>query len=341
MNITHIGIDLAKSTFSVHGIDAQGHTRLQRTVSRSQLSSVLANVPACTVAMEACGGAHHWARTLRQYGHQVRLIHPRLVKPFVKSHKNDRNDAQVICEASVRPSMRFVAVKTVEQQGELTLHRARQLLSTQRTALMNQLRALLHEFSIVCAQGAPALRRCVAGVLEGGEVELPGLALETFAELYEQWDEFEQRLSRYDARIQARVKADEQAKRLMQVPGIGPISASATLATVGDIRSYDNARQFAAALGLVPRHYATGGKTRYGRITKRGDAYLRTLLIHGARAALRTAHRRNDAVSGWALELKARRATNKAVVALAAKHARIIWAMLARDQDFQPRALSA
>jgi len=341
MNITHVGIDLAKSTFSIHGIDAKGHTLLQRTVSRAQLPQVVANLPACTVTLEACGGAHHWARTFRTHGHQVQLIHPRFVKPFLKSHKNDRNDAQAICEASLRPSMRFVAVKSVEQQAHLTVHRARQLLSTQRTALMNQLRALLHEFGIVCAQGAAPLRRRLLEVLELACTELPDVARQTFAELYEQWGEFDRRLARYDARIKTAARSDERAQRLMTVPGIGPLSASATLATVGDIGTYDNARQFAAALGLVPRHYATGGKTRYGRITKRGDAYLRTLLIHGARAALRTAHRRHDAVSRWALELKARRGTNKAVVALAAKHARIIWAMLAREQTFQPRTLGA
>ncbi len=336
MNVTHIGMDLAKSVFSVHGVDRHGHTRVQKTLRRAQVLAWFAQHAPCTVGLESCGGAHYWARELAKLGHQVRLINPRFVKPFLKSHKNDRNDAEAICEALMRPSMRFVAVKSAEQQAELSVHRARKLLATQRVAVMNQLRGLLSEFGLVAPLGPSALRRALPQWLEDPESALPGEARETFAELYAHWLDIERRLERYDTRISQMAKRNDMARRLMALPGIGPITATAIIATVGDMSVFDNARQFSAWLGLVPRHFATGGKTRYGRITKAGDAYLRTLLIHGARAALRTAPRRQDATSRWALALRERRGTNKAIVALAAKHARIIWAMLARDLDYQP-----
>ena len=249
-----------------------------------------ANLDPCTLGLEACAGAHHWARELSKLGHQVRLIHPRFVTPYRKSDKNDRNDAEAICEALTRPSMRFVAMKSPEQQALLSVHRARSLLSRQRIDLMNQIRGLLAE---------------------------------------------------YDRRLRLLARQNPITRRLMQLPGIGPLTATALVASAGDLSVFGNARQFAAWLGLVPRHYASGGKCRTGRITKRGDAYLRTLLVHGARAALRRAHRREDGLAQWALAVKDRRGPNKAAVALAAKHARILWAMLTREVDYQPRPVSA
>lgn len=341
MNITHIGIDLAKRVFCVHGVDERGRVGLTRELRRNQMNKFFAQLPACTIGMESCAGAHYWGRELRALGHEVRLIDARFVKPYRQSDKNDRNDAQAICEALMRPHMRFVAIKSVEQQAVLTLHRARALLSSERVALINHIRGLLAEFGIVVAQGPSALRKALPELLEDASNALPILARETFAELQERWRDQERRIANYDRRIQQLARQGEPAQRLMQLPGVGPITATAIVATVGDVAAFHSARQFAAWLGLVPRHYASGGKTRYGRITKRGDAYLRTLLIHGARAALRTAPRRNDALSQWAVQLQARRGVNKAVVALAARHARVIWCLLTRQCDFQPRALSA
>lgn len=341
MDITHLGIDLAKSVFSIHGVDEGGQVVLRRDLRRGQMLEFFAKLTPCTIGLESCGTAHHWARKLIGLGHQVRLIDPRLVAPYRKRDKNDRNDAEAICEALLRPNMCFVAVKSVEQQAVLVVHRARALLSAERVALMNHIRGLLSEFGLVVAQSPSALRRALPDILEDTDNELPMLARETFAELHERWLDCERRLARYDQRLKGLAQQAEAAGRLMQLPGIGPITATALLATVGDVSHFDNGRQFAAWLGLVPRHRASGGKTRYGRITKRGDAYVRTLLVHGARAALRSAARRNDALSRWALQVKARRGFNKAVVALAARHARILWAMLAHGSDYQPRALTA
>jgi transposase len=341
MNITHVGIDLAKHLFSVHGVDQRGRCHLRRDLRRSQMLKFFANLSPCVLGLEACASAHYWGQALGKLGHEVRLINPRFVTPYRKSDKNDRNDAEAICEALTRPSMRFVAVKAPEQQAVLSLHRARALLSTQRTALMNQIRGLLAEFGLIVAQGPSALRTRVPEILEDADNELPDLARETFAELYERWLDHERRLTDYDRRLQRMAGEDAATQRLLQLPGVGAITATALVASAGDLGVFRNGRQFAAWLGLVPRHYASAGKRRTGRITKRGDAYVRTLLVHGARAALRTAHRREDALSHWALALKERRGPNKAAVALAAKHARIIWAMLTREVDYQPRPVSA
>ena len=290
--------------------------------------------------MEACGSAHFWARELSRLGHQVRLLNPQFVKPYRRGHKNDHNDARAIAEAAAAPQMRFVAPKTVEQQSELVVHRVRALLAEHRKALMNSLRGLLVEFGIVAAQGAGPLREALGAVLEDGENGLSAEAREAFAEGYERLLDMDTRLARYDQRITAMARRNEAAKRLMTLSGVGRITATALLATVGDVAQFTCSREFAAWLGLVPRHFATGGRTRYGRITKRGDVYVRTLLVHGARSALRTAHRRDDALAHWALSVKDRRGANKAAVALAAKHARIIWALLSRQQNYHPRPLA-
>ena len=341
MKITHVGIDLAKQVFSVHGVDERGHCRLRRDLRRAQMLTFFANLAPCILALEACAGAHYWARELSQLGHQVRLIHPRFVTPYRKSDKNDRNDAEAICEALTRPSMRFVAVKSPVQQALLSVHRARSLLSRQRIDLMNQIRGLLGEFGLIVPQGPSALRKRLPEFLEDADNALPDIAREVFAELYDRWLDLERRLAEYDRRLRRLARQDPITRRLMQLPGIGPLTATALVASAGDLSVFGNARQFAAWLGLVPRHYASGGKRRTGRITKRGDAYLRTLLVHGARAALRSAHRREDGLGQWALAVKDRRGPNKAAVALAAKHARILWVMLTRGVDYQPRPVSA
>jgi len=335
MKITRIGLDLAKNVFEVHGVDKRDQAVLRKRLTRAKLRSFFAQLPPCLVAMEACGSAHFWARELRALGHEVRLIDARFVIPYRKGGKNDGNDAEAICEAAGRPSMRFVPVKSCEQQAVLTMHRARSLLVGERTALCNHVRGLLAEFGIVAAQGRATLRRELPSVLEDAENALPDLAREVFAELYERLADLDQRVAEYDRRVAALAKSTPVAQRLMLVPGIGPLTATAILATVGHGRDFHNGRQFAAWLGLTPRQHSSAGKTRLGRITKRGDRYLRTLLVHGARSALIRSRSCEHGHLRWANAVRERRGFNKAVVALAAKHARIVWAMLARDEDFR------
>jgi len=335
MNITHVGIDLAKTVFQVHAVDETGKTVVRRQLKRSQLLAYFAQLPACQVGMESCGGAHHWARELAALGHEAKLMAPQFVAPYRKGGKNDGNDAQAICEALGRPTMHFVAVKSAEQQAVLVVHRARELLVRERTALVNQVRGLLAEFGIVVAVGVAALRRRLPEVLEDGDNALPALVREVLGELQERLLDIETRVGHYDRRIAALAKEMEAAKRLMAVEGIGPVTATALVASVGDARVFGNARQFAAWLGLVPRQYSSGGKTRLGRITKRGDVYLRTLLIHGARALMRHLEGREDAKSRWVRAVHERRGFHKAAVALAAKNARIVWALLARGSEYR------
>jgi transposase len=336
MTITRIGIDLAKHVFQLHGVDERGHTVLRRQVSRTHLRPFVAQLQPCLIGLEACGSAHYWARELTKLGHDVRLMAPQFVAPYRKNDKNDGNDAEAICEAVGRPHMRFVPVKTGDQQAVLTVHRARQLLVAERTALVNQSRGLLAEYGLIVPAGLTALRRAWATLLEAAE--LPALAREVFADLADRLRALDERIAAYDRRVAQLARESEPTQRLMQVRGVGPVTATAAVATVGDARAFRNGRQLAAWLGIVPRQHSSGGTRRLGRITKRGDVYLRTLLIHGARTVLRQVSRRTDATSRWATALKARRGFNKAVVALAAKHARILWALLATGRDYQPAA---
>ncbi len=336
LHITRIGIDLAKQVFQVHGVDERGHTVLRRRLARSQVRAVLTQLPPCVVGLEACGSAHYWARELRALGHDVRLMAPQFVRPYRKNDKNDGNDAEAICEAVGRPQMRFVPVKDVGQQAVLTVHRARQLLIAERTALVNQSRGLLAEYGLIVPAGIGALRRAWPGLLEAPD--LPVLACEVFTDLADRLRAVDARIASYDRRVDQVARQTEPAQRLMQAPGIGPVTATALVATVGTAHAFKNGRQFAAWLGLVPRQHSSGGTRRLGRITKRGDVYLRTLLIHGARAVMRQLVRRTDATSRWVTALQARRGFNKAVVALAAKHARIVWALLATGRIYQPTA---
>lgn len=336
MHVTRIGMDLAKQVFQLHGVDERGHTVLRRRVSRSQLRLFFMPLRPCLVGVEACGSAHYWARELRALGHDVRLIAPQFVTPYRKNDKNDGNDAEAICEAVGRPHMRFVPIKTVAQQAVLTVHRARHLLIAERTAVVNQSRGLLAEYGLIVPAGIGALRRLWPSLLESPEI--PALAREVFTDLSDRLRALDQRIAAYDRRVDQLARETEPTQRLMQVPGVGPVTATALVATVGDARTFRNGRQLAAWLGLVPRQHSSGGTRRLGRITKRGDVYVRTLLIHGARAVMRQLARRTDATSRWVTALKARRGFNKAVVALAAKHARILWALLATGQPYQPAA---
>lgn len=331
MKITTIGIDLAKNVFQVHGVDARGKAVLNKPLKRAQMAAFFANLPPCLVGMEACAGAHHWARKLQSFGHTVRLMAPQFVKPYVKSNKNDAADAQAICEAVARPSMRFVAIKSVEQQALLALHRVRQGWVKSRTAQANQIRGLLGEYGLILPQGIAHIAKRVPVLIEDGANELPG-ALRAL--LLDQLKALERQLAQLEAQIKAWHRDSDASRRLEQIPGIGPLTASALVASIGEARTFDNGRQVAAWRGLVPRQHSSGGKPTLLGISKRGDAYLRTLLIHGARAVILAARRKPDQ-GGWLRDLLRRRNPNVAAVALANKNARIAWALLAHDRSYR------
>jgi transposase len=332
--ITTVGIDLAKRVFALHGVDAAGHVVLRKTVHREQLVQVVASLPPCVIGMEACSGSHAWARQFQGFGHEVKLMAPAFVVPYRKSGKNDGNDAEAICEAVRRPNMRFVPVKSVEQQALLALHRVRQGWIEERTATINRIRALLTEFGVVLPNRAPHVRR---GALAAGE-GLPALARRALEDLLEQLRLLDERIGAYDRELQSQARASESAQRLMAIRGIGAITAVAIVATVGNARDFESGRQFAAWLGLTPRQHSSGGKSRLGHITRRGDAYLRCLLVQGARSVLHTAMRHSDRMSRWVLSVQARRGYHKTLVAIAAKNARIAWALLSKGQELRPTA---
>ena len=332
--ITTVGVDLAKSVFTVHGVDAAGRTVLRKTVRREKLMELMVALPPCLIGMEACGGAHDWARKFEAHGHRVGIMMARFVAPYRKSSKNDGNDAEAICEAVARPNMRFVPVKSAEQQAILSLHRVRQGFIEQRTATINRIRGLLAEFGMVLPQRAEQVRRAAVVMAE----ELPILAREAIADLRAHLSYLDQRIAQYERQLIELARQREAAVRIQRLPGVGPLTASAITASISDGHEFANGRQFAAWLGLVPRQYSTGGKARMGRITKRGDAYLRTLLMLGARAVLQSAAHKTDRLSRWAMALRARRGYHRAIIAVAAKNARIIWALLANNREFAPPA---
>lgn len=335
--IRFVGIDLAKRSFHLYAVDGEGREVLSRKLTRARLSTVVAQLPACTIAMEACGSAHHWARLFRTFGHEVRLIAPQFVKPYVKSNKNDAADAEAICEAAQRPSMRFVAVKTVEQQDIQAIHRMRSLAVQQRTAQINQIRGLLLEYGIEVAQGRAALQRRLPEILEDADNGLSERFRAELHELAEELRHLNERVAHYDEQLEQIAQGDAQARALMTIPGVAAKGATALLAAVGeDPRLWKNGRGLAAWLGLVPRQHSTGGRDRLLGISKRGDVYLRNLLIHGARAVLRCVERKEDPTSRWATALKARRHTNIAVVAMANKIARIAYAVMTTGKPYDP-----
>lgn len=329
--VTTVGIDLAKNVFSLHGVDGAGKTVLRRTVRRDRLVETVASLPPCLIAMEACSGAHEWGRRFERHGHTVKLMAPKFVAPYRKSHKNDGNDAEAVCEAVTRPNMRFVPVKSAEQQALLTLHRVRQGFVVERTAVINRLRGLLSEFGVVLPLRSVTVRRQAA---QAAEV-LPELARAAIGDLLAQLRLLDERIDAYDVQIHAQARLSEPARRLMQVRGIGATTALAIVATVGNAREFKNGRQFAAWIGLVPSQYSTGGKPRLGHISKRGDTYLRNLLVQGARSVLQSAPMHQDRLSRWALELQARRGYYRTLVAIANKNARIAWALLARGDTMR------
>jgi len=341
MTVKRIGIDLAKNVFQVHGVDEHEKPVVRRRLKRSEFVEFFAQLPECLVGMEACGGSHHWARELQALGHDVRLMAPRFVAAYRKNDKNDGNDAEAVCEAVSRPNMRFVPIKSAEQQAVLTLHRARELLVGQRTALINQIRGLLSEFGVTVSPGAQRLRKALPDILEDADNQLPDLARELFADLHARLRELDSHIHDYDRRIEALAREMEPAQRLLRIEGIGPLTATAMVASIGDARVFHNGRQFAAWLGLVPRQYSSGKTVRHGRITKRGDGYLRRMLIHGARALMRHLKGRDDPRSRWVNDVWRRRGFNKAVVALAAKNARVLWAVLTRGTSYQHEVLAA
>lgn len=331
-----VGIDLAKAHFQVHAADRRGAVVLRKAMTRRALLGFLTGLPAGTrIAMEACAGAHDLARRARALGHEVRLIAPQFVKPYVKTHKHDRADAEAIVEAATRPGMRFVAVKSVEQQDLQALHRARALAVSARTAQVNQIRGFLLERGITLPKGRSVLRARLPALLEDPETELTERLRALLHALYAELVRLDSRIDAFDRMLTAIAKGDAACARLLTVPGIGPLTATALTATLGEASGFKRARHLAAWLGLVPRQHSTAGRPRLYGITKRGDAYLRTLLIHGARAVLRQAHRKHDRLSVWAVRLRERRGKNVATVALAHKLARIAHAVLTKGAGYR------
>jgi transposase len=334
--ISMIGLDLAKNVFQVHGIDAAGTVVVRRQLRRGQIEKFFAQLPPCMVGMEACGSGHHWARVIKGYGHEVRLMPPLYVKPYVKRNKNDSRDAEAICEAMSRPTMRFVAIKSVEQQAMLSVHSTRALLVRQRTMVANALRGALTEIGIVAAQGVEGLRELMRQ-LEVPNETIPKVMRGALLMLAQQWQALDTAERALEQQIVRAVKADADARRLMAVPGVGPIIAGAMLAKVADAKMFSSGRDFAAWIGLTGRDHGTGGKHRVGRITKKGDRLLRSLLITGASAVLRQQKARG-VKDPWLRDLLARRPYKVVMVALAARTARIIWAMLATGEEYRARA---
>lgn len=338
MKLSYVGVDLAKNVFQLHGVDRQGKAVWRRRLRRHQwLEVLLATIDTdCVVGMEACGGAHHWARQLQARGITVRLIAPQFVKPYVKSNKNDRNDAEAIVEAMTRPSMRFVAVKTVEQQDIQAIHRVRSTVMGQRIAKANQVRGLVAEYGLVAPLQIVHLRSAVPTWLEDGENGLTECFRALLNELWVDLQQLETRLKALDKQIEAIARSNPVTQRLQQLRGVGPLVATALVATVGDGSHFNKGRQMAAAIGLTPRQHSTGDKRRLLGISKRGDTYLRTLLIHGARAVVSQAKHRDDRLSRWVTDIAKRSHTNVAAVALANKTVRIAWVMLREQSDYDP-----
>ncbi len=342
--ITRVGVDLAKRVIQVHAVDSAGRRIVARALRREQFMAWCAQLPAgCVVAMEACSGAHHWARKLRALGLDARLIAAHFVTPYRmegKAGKNDMTDAAAICEAASRPHMRLVPIKTCEQQGVLSLHRVREGLKEERTACINRIRGVLAEFGLVFGKSPKVLRAVLTDVIEDAGNELSPAARRVLNRALEHWRELDEHLHWCDQQVGLHVRSSPAAQRATTIIGIGELGASALVAGVGDFSQFHSGHQFSAWLGLVPSQNSSGGKTSLGRITKRGDDYLRTLLIQGAKAAVMSAERRDDPISAWLAPLIKRIGWQKACVAMANKNARILWAVMTRERGFDPHHVS-
>ena len=342
MDITTIGIDIAKRIFQIHGVDKNGKTILKKKLMRDQVLSFMVNIPKCLVGIEACGGANYWAREITKLGHEVKLMAPQFVKPYVKTNKNDQADAEAICEAVARPNMRFVPIKSVEQQDILSIHRVRQRLVKNRTALANEIRGLLHEFGFIIPQGINKIMTKLTEILDSGS--LSQLSYQTFNELKEEFLENDKKIKELEKRLKIIASEYANHQQLMMIPGIGLITATALIASIGNASCFENGRQLSAWLGLVPKQYSSGGKEKLLSISKRGDVYLRTLLIQGARAVLNaklrftTEEKRTkkdySKFTEWMFNLSERSGHNRTIVAIANKLARVIFAVLHNGNDY-------
>lgn len=342
MEVNTIGIDLAKRIFHIHGVDENGKIVMKKKIMRDQFLNFMAQQPKCLVGMEACGGSNYWARELIKLGHDAKLMAPQFVKPYVKTNKNDRNDAEAICEAVSRPSMRFVPVKLIEQQDVLSIHRVRERLVKNRTALSNEIRGLLHEFGIIVPQGINKIISYLTEALEGNS--LSEMSKETFRILLEEFKDNNNRIEALEKRLKQIAHNNVTHERLMKIPGIGLITSTALIATIGNGAIFENGRQLSAWLGLVPRQHSTGGKERLLGISKRGDVYLRNLLIHGARSVFisrvtipKKSNKLKESVSkfsDWMMSLSERRGHNTSVVAVANKLVRVVHAILRSDESY-------
>jgi transposase len=337
MDIKVVGLDLAKNVFQVEGVDARGHTVLRRRLRRSEVLEFFAKLPPVLVGMEACGGAHYSARELMKLEHAIKLMNPKYVKPYVQTNKNDRIDAGAIIEAATRPKVRPVPVKQAWQQDLQSVHRVREQIKGERVAVGNQIRGLLAEYGIVLAQGWRALKRGLPEILEDAQNGLSAMLRQLLAARYAHLSALETQLLDYDRMLKRVAKEHEGCSALLEVPGIGVMGATAPVTKLSDARHLKNGRELAAREGLVPKHSGTGGKERIGHLSKRGDGYIRTILVEGARAVLRTAPGKTDRLSRWAVQVSARRGSSIAAVAVANKIARIAWVILARGPRYQPQ----
>jgi transposase len=335
MQVTTIGLDIAKSVFQVHGIAERGRVVLRKRLARGKVLAFFANLPPCVIGLEACAGAHYWARELAVLGHDARLMPPQYVRAYVKTNKHDMADAEACCEAVQRPGMRFVPVKSADQQAMAMLHRVRDQLVGQRTATINALRGHLAEFGLVAAQRRQGLRELLAVLGDLEDERIPPLARETLAGLVGQLHDLEDRIAAFDQRLVALTRTDPVCRRLAEIPGVGPVIATAFMAAVPDPGRFSSGRHLSAWLGLVPAQHSTGGRPRPLGLSKRGDAYLRRQLIHGARALVRVSRGRSGKLWSWVEALLTRRPFNVVVAAVANKLARIIWAMLSRGEAYR------
>jgi len=341
--VIRVGVDLAKNVMQIHGVDCTDKPVVRKAVSRAKFLEWFANRPPCLVAMESCSAAHYWARKLILMGHDVRLIAPQFAAPYRKGGvgvKNDANDAEAICEAASRPHMRYVAIKSADQQGVLVIHRMREGYVEERTALVNRIRGLLVEFGIFLPQGITKFRSMLFEALEDGDNDLPGHARVVLLRGGERMRDLDNEIDWLDRQIVEHCKSDPNARRVMEMFGVGAITASAATATIADAKQFKNGRQFAAWLGLVPKQNSSGGKDRLGHITKQGNEYLRKLLYQCARVTVTAASRRQDRLSRWIVQLESRAGYGKTLIAVANKHARVLWAVMAKGERFDPEFVS-